>query len=212
LAVRLSPPRKKDWFPVAPEIEQRFVDIMRSWIVTLPHDLKILNEAADDENLPRELRELAVGALIYAISPTDFVATDGEDFAGYADDCIMLRLALQQVNSKDDEDCQFFVSRFKDFFDKLPKQLEDCSAAMGELFTWLEGKTKSLRTLEYKGKKIPRYLDEEEDRELLYEDGLGFATEYPVVERELADRFKKASSVIEVLQKSLDQELLKQTT
>ena len=45
------------------------------------------------------------------------------------------------------------------------------------------------------------YLDDEEAAEYLYEDGLGFRTEYPVDEEDLADRFKKSSTILEVIQR-----------
>ena len=79
------------------QIGRRFVDTMRSWLISLPHDLKILYEAAADANLDRASRELAIGAIIYVISPNDFIASDRQDFSGYADDCLVLRPLAQPV-------------------------------------------------------------------------------------------------------------------
>jgi uncharacterized membrane protein YkvA (DUF1232 family) len=79
----------------AREAEQQFVDTMSSWLISLPFDLKILYEAADDENLSREAREMAVGGIIYAISPNDAIADRHDSFVSYCDDCIVIRLALQ---------------------------------------------------------------------------------------------------------------------
>lgn len=188
------------------ETGRRFVETMRSWLISLPHDLKILYEAATDENLERASRELAVGAIIYVVSPNDFISSDRDDFSSYADDCIMLRLALRNIVATGDEDSEFFKSRFPEFFDSLGEEIAVCEKAMGELFTWLESRLDQLGKLEYKGKKIPAYLDEDEDGELLYEDGLGFRTEYPVDEDDLHDRFKKSSSIIEVIQRRKDEE------
>ncbi len=169
--------------------------------------MKILYEAAADENLPRPVRELVVGAIIYAVSPNDPISGDRrEDFAGYADDCIMLRLALGQVGKQKDEDSAFFRSRFAEFFEVLEGELAICKKAMGTLFNWLEDKLKVLTKLEYKGKKVKDYLDDEEARDLLYEDGLGFATDYPVDEEDLSDRFKKASTILDVIQRRKDEE------
>jgi hypothetical protein len=64
---------------------------MRSWLISLPHDLKILYEATADPDLERASRELAVGAIIYCVSPSDYVSSDRSDFSSYADDCIMRR-------------------------------------------------------------------------------------------------------------------------
>jgi uncharacterized membrane protein YkvA (DUF1232 family) len=183
------------------EIGRRFVDTMRSWLISLPHDLKIVYEASVDENLDRSARELATGAIIYVISPTDFVSADRSDFSGYADDCVILRLALRRIVSKDDEDSRQFRDRFEDFFASLDEELGVCEQAMGELYTWLEARVDHLAEAEYKSKKVPVYVDDDELSELLYEDGLVFATEYPVDEDDLADRFKKASTILEVIQR-----------
>lgn len=188
------------------EIGKRFVETMRSWLSSLPHDLKVLYEAAADENLERATRELMVGAIIYVVSPNDFISSDRDNFAGYADDCIMLRLAARTLAEAEDEDAEFFRSRFPEFFDALPDELATCKAAMGELFDWLDSRLGELKTLEYKGKKVTDYLDDDEASELLYEDGLGFRTEYPVEEEEIADRFKKASTIIEVLARRKDED------
>ena len=64
------------------DIGRRFVDTMRGWLISLPHDLKILYEATSDENLDRASRELATGAIIYVVSPCDFITSDRSDFSG----------------------------------------------------------------------------------------------------------------------------------
>lgn len=188
------------------EIEKRFVETMREWLVALPHDLKILYEASADENLDRQIRELMVGAIIYVVSPNDFISSDRDDFAGYADDCIMLRLALSRLSDLSDEDSEFFKSRFTEFFDALGNELSVCEDAMGELYAWLATRVEDLRGLEYKGKKVAQYLDDDEASEFLYEDGLGFRTEYPLDGEALADRFKKAKSVLEVISRRKKEE------
>jgi uncharacterized membrane protein YkvA (DUF1232 family) len=183
------------------EIGRRFVETMRAWLISLPHDLKILYEASADENLDRAARELATGAIIYTISPTDFISSDRSDFTGYADDCVILRVTLRRIAAKNDEDSNQFRDRFADFFEKLDEELDVCKQAMGELYTWLESRVDHLGEQEYKSKKVGSYVDDEELSELLYEDGLVFATEYPVDEDDLADRFKKASTILEVIQR-----------
>jgi uncharacterized membrane protein YkvA (DUF1232 family) len=189
------------------DTQQRFVETMSSWLVSLPHDLKLLYEAAADENLDREARELAVGAIIYVVSPNDLISADRSDsFISYCDDCILLRLAVVEIVKANDEDTEFFKSRFPEFFDPLPDELAVCKAAMGDLYEWFQSKLSSLRTLEYKGKNIATYLDDEEASEFLYEDGLGFRTEYDIDEETLADSFKKASTVIERLRRRKDAE------
>ena len=72
---------------------------------------------------------------------------------------------------------------------------------MGELMTWLEGKVPTLAGLDYKGKKITKYLDDDEAREQLFEDGLVFRTDYPVDEKTITDKLKKATTIVEVLKR-----------
>jgi len=183
------------------DTKQRFVETMSSWLVSLPHDIKVLYEAAADENLDRSVRELAVGAIIYVISPNDYTSADRSDsFISYCDDCLLLRLALLTLAQADDEDSEFFRSRFPEFFEPITEELKVCEAAMGDLYGWIRSKTENLRSLNYKSKKVAVYLDDDEASEFLYEDGLGFRTEYPVDEESLADSFKKASTVIERLE------------
>ena len=188
------------------EIEQRFVGTMSSWLVSLPHDLKVLYEAADDENLDKSARELAVGAIIYVVSPNDFIADRYDSFISYVDDCLILRLAAQKMVADGDEDTEFYMSRFPEFFDSLADELAICKDAMGDLYDWLESKVEGLRALEYKGKKVKAYLDDDEASEFLYEDGLGFRTEYDVDEKSLADSFKKSSSVIDLMRRRKTEE------
>ena len=103
--------------------------------------------------------------------------------------------------SKDDEDSKQFRDRFDDFFASLDEELGVCKQAMGDLYAWLEARVDHLAEGEYKSKKVRAYVDDDELSELLYEDGLVFATEYPVDEDDLADRFKKASTNREVIQR-----------
>lgn len=190
----------------AKETEQRFIQTLTAWLVSLPFDLKVLFECADDENLDRPIREMAVGALIYAISPNDFIADRHDSFVSYCDDVIIVRMAMQRLLSDDDEDVAYFRSRFPEFFDTLGEDLAMCESIMGELYSWLGDKVAGLHKLEYKGKAVAAFLDDEEAGELLYEDGLGFRSEYPVEEETLADRFKKSSTILDVIRRRMAEE------
>lgn len=187
------------------EISGRFVKTMRSWLISLPYDLKILYEASTDENLSRETRELMIGAIIYTISPSDLIS-DRDNFASYADDCLLLRVALKKGLGGEDEDQEFFRSRFPEFFESLDEELAVSKAAMGDLHDWLVSKVSILPTRTHKNKKVKQYFESDELQEELYEDGLEFRTEYPVNEDDIHDRFKKASSITDLLQRAKDAE------
>lgn len=185
--------------------ESKFVELVRGWLVSLPHDLKIAFDAMDDENLPRPVREVAAGVVAYVVSPNDFVGDRNDAVVSYADDALMLRLALTQALGKG-EDEQAFRERFPELFDGLDENLTLCKNVMGELMTWLEGKVPTLPALEYKGKKVTKYLDDDEARGLLFDDGLVFRTDYPVDEKTIADKLKKATTVTEVMKRRQTEE------
>ena len=180
--------------------ESKFVELVRGWLVSLPHDLKIAFDAMDDENLPRPVREVAAGVVAYVISPNDFIADRNDTLVSYADDAVMLRLALAKALG-DGEDEQAFRDRFPELFENLDDNLELCRSVMGELMTWLESKMGSLPTLDYKGRKAAKYLDNDAAREKLFDDGLVFRTDYPVDEKTIGDKLKKASTITDVMRR-----------
>lgn len=187
--------------------ESKFVEVVRSWLVSLPHDLKIAFDAMDDENLPRPVRELAAGAAAYVIAPNDVIFAPNDAIAGYADDAVLLRLALANALAKG-EDEEAFKDRFPELFDGLDENLELCKGVLGgELWPWLEGKLKTLPTSDYKGKKVAKYLDDDEAREQFFDDGLVFRTDYPVDEKTIGDKLKKAQTVIDVMKRKKAEEL-----
>jgi uncharacterized membrane protein YkvA (DUF1232 family) len=180
--------------------ESKFVELVRSWLVSLPHDLKIAFDAMDDENLPRPVRELATGVAMYVVSPNDFIADRNDAVVSFTDDALLLRLALQGALGKT-EDEEAFRDRFPELFEGLDENLKLCRTVMGELMTWLESKVGTLKTIEYKGKKVPAYLDNDEAREQLFDDGLVFRTDYPVDEKTIGDKLKKAATVVDVMKR-----------
>jgi uncharacterized membrane protein YkvA (DUF1232 family) len=178
--------------------ESKFVELVRSWLVSLPHDLKIAFDAMDDENLPRNVREIATGVAIYVVSPND---GDRNDLVvSYADDAMLLRIALHKALGEG-EDEQTFKERFPELFDNLEEDLKVCTTCMGDLMGWLEGKLTTLQKMEYKGRKVPAYLDNDEAREQLFDDGLVFRTDYPVDEKTIGDKLKKAATVVDVMKR-----------
>jgi hypothetical protein len=185
------------------DLERRFLSTVTGWLLSLPHDLKVLFEAKDEPNLDRAARETAAGAILYVLNPD----TSGEEnFVGFADDAILLRAALQQVVAQGGEGADAFRSRFDEYYATLDADLDLCKQAMGDTFAWLNTKIVSLPKQTYKGKRAPLYIDSEEDAELLYEDGLAFATDYPIDEDKLGMRLKRPETLLEPLRRKAAEE------
>lgn len=157
----------------------------------------------DDENLPRPARELAAGLAMNVVSPKDSIADRTDAVAGFAESAVLLRLVFQRALGTT-EDEQAFRDRFPELFDDLDDNLALCKSVMGELMEWLESKIASLaqKNTIYKGKKLALYLDDDESREQLFDDGLVFRTEYPVDESTIGDKLKKAATIIDALKRA----------
>lgn len=187
----------------AQELERRFLALMTEWLLAVPHDLRVLFEAKDDPNLEREARETAAGAILYILNPD---TSSEEKFVGFADDALILRAALRAIVLKGGEGAGDFRARFEEYYTGLDDHLALCEQVMGDTYRWLVSKVDSLYKQVYKGKKVPQYIDDDESVEMLYEDGLAFATEYPVDEGKLGMRLKKPETLLEPLRRKANEE------
>jgi hypothetical protein len=185
------------------DLERRFLTTVTDWLLSLPHDLKVLFEAKDEPNLERTARETAAGAILYVLNPD---ISGEENFVGFADDAILLRTALREVIARGGEGAPAFKDRFEEYFTNLDGDLDLCQQVMGDTFTWLQGKISGLPKQTYKQKKVAQYIDDDEDAESLYEDGRAFATDYPIDEDKLAMRLKRPETLLEPLRRKAAEE------
>jgi uncharacterized membrane protein YkvA (DUF1232 family) len=185
------------------DLERRFLSLVSGWLLALPHDLKVLFEAKDDPNLERDARETAAGAILYVLNPDP---PGEEKFVGFADDAILLRAALRAIIEQGGEGSPDFRNRFEEYYESLDAELELCHQAMGETYTWLLAKVEHLRKQSYKGKKVPQYIDDEESADLVYEDSLAFATDFPIDEDKLGMRLKRPETLLEPLRRRANEE------
>src|SRR6185369_11840150 len=102
------------------ETEQRFISRLSEYLVSLPFDLKVLQEAVSDPDLDRSARELAAGAVMHTLLPQE-----GE--AGplrFADDVLLVRAALQAVGEKGGEGAAAFRDRFNEIYGALDEDVQ----------------------------------------------------------------------------------------
>lgn len=183
-------------------VETDFVELMRAWLVSLPHDMKIAFDAMDDENLAREDRELAAAAMVHIFGKADPVKARREPVAFFADDAVMLHLALRRIADRGNEDAQAFTERFPELFEDLASGLATCKSHLAkELYDAVEARVACLPAA-MRAKKVAQYLDNDEARESLYEKMLEFRTNYPIDETLIVDKLKRSATVIEALRKT----------
>lgn len=189
-------------------VERRFLATLSEYLVSLPFDLKVLFEAKDDPDLDRKARETACGAILYVLTKIDVAGE--KNIIGYADDVVLVRLALASVVEKGGEGAQAFRERFSEIYGPLDEALATFRGFLGpDLYGWLAAKIETLPKLSYRNTRVPAYIDNDEDAEELYEQGLTFQTDYEITEQLLADKFKQTKLVLEHLQRRRQEEAKK---
>jgi len=191
---------------MSPEsLEKRFVQRMRGLLVSLPYDMKVLFEAVSDENLPVEVRHMAATAAIYCLSASDPMP-DSMGLVGYIDDVVCVRMAMKRILEMGGEDAAGYPVRFVDEFASLDEDLELVRAYLGDAVSWIERRmAKGAAKTRYKGKAATTYVDDDEAREFLYDEGQDFTTAYEIDE-EKAARLQSGKPVLEAFRRRLAEE------
>lgn len=178
------------------EAERGFLSRLGECLLSLPFDLKVLQEAASDPNLDRAAREIAAGAILHTLLPQE-----GEGPLRYADDVLLVRAALAAVSAKGGEGASAFRERFADVYDRLDEDITVFKGELGELWSWLATKIDTYPRVVYKGKRAAQYTEDDDGLALLYEEGLEFETNYNVNEDHVRNRVRRVEQVTELLKK-----------
>src|SRR4030088_3157887 len=98
----------------AKEVERSFLSKLSECLLSLPFDLKVLQEAASDPDLDREARELAAGAIMHTLLPQE-----GGGPLRCVDELLLVRAALAGVGRKGGDAFGAFRERFREIYDRL---------------------------------------------------------------------------------------------
>jgi hypothetical protein len=178
------------------ETERSFLSVLGNYLVSLPFDLKILQEAVADSDLDRAARDIAAGAIVHTLMPQE-----GDGPLRFVDDVLFVRAALQQIERTGGEGFAPFRDRFRDVYDALAEHLAVIQAALGDSWLWLASKVETFPRLPYKGKRAAQYVDDDESQAFLYDEGLEFETNYNVTEEQVRNRLRRVEQVAELLAK-----------
>lgn len=176
------------------EQERRFLSIVGGYLVSLPFDLKVLQEAVTDENLDRAARDMAAGAIVHALLPQE-----GDKLLSYVDDVLLVRAALRAVAEQGGDGGADFRQRFSEVYENLDEEIAVLSAVLGDTWTWLVGKVPNFARLTFKGRRAAQYVDDDEGQSLLFDEGLEFQTNYTVTEEQVRNRLRRLDQVTELL-------------
>jgi hypothetical protein len=192
---------------MATEAERAFLEKIGEYLLSLPFDLKILQEAVTDPDLARDAREIAVGTIIHSIGPQE-----GEGPLRFADDVLLARAAFKRIVADGSEGAKAFADRFaSEVYSKLDDDIAMFADVLGDLWPWLTGKLDAFRKPPYKGKTPAQYVDDEEAASFLYEEGLEFQTNYNVNEDKVRNSVRRLDPIVEQLIKRRAEEAKKKS-
>lgn len=184
-----------------PEVERKFVEKMAEYLLSLPFDLKILQEAVTDPDLDKPARLIAASTVFHTILPQE-----GEPGPlRYVDDVLFVRAALNEVAKGDSEGAVGFRERFaSEIYGALPDDLALFNSYLGELWPWLCSKLGGFQKLALKGKKPAQAIEDDEIASLLYDEGLEFQTNYPVNEEQVRNKLRRVEPILELFRKRFE--------
>lgn len=189
------------------EAERSFLDRISEYLLSLPFDLKILQEAVTDPDLERGAREIAAGAIIHTIGPQE-----GDGPLRFADDVLLVRAACKRILADGGEGAKAFQERFdSELYGRLDQDLRVFEEVLGDLWPWLTGKLEGFRKPPYKGKTPSQYVDDDEAASFLYEEGLEFQTNYNVTEDKVRNSVRRVDAIVEQLEKRRAEDAKKKT-
>jgi hypothetical protein len=179
------------------EVERKFVEKISDFLLSLPFDLKILQEAVTDPDLEKPHRLLAAATIVHTLLPQE-----GEPGPlRYVDDVLYVRAALHEVGKGSAE----FRDRFNgEVYGTLEDDLKLFHEYLGELWPWLGSKLGGFQKLVLKGKKPAQAVDDDEVATLLYDEGLEFQTNYPVNEEQVRNKVRRGDQILEMLKKRFE--------
>jgi len=189
----------------AKEVGRDFVPKVSDYLVSLPYDLKILQEAASDPDLERPAREQAAGVLLHTLNHKE--GTGPERFI---EDVLQVRLALQIIKTLGGDGAAAFQARFDEAYSSLDQDLALFRQALGdELWLWLVGRTETFTRVMLKGKRAQQYIEDEEALDALYEDGMDFQTDYNVTEVQVHNKLRRPEQIIDILSRRHQEDVKK---
>jgi len=189
------------------EAERPFLEKVGEYLLSLPFDLKILQEAVTHPDLERGAREIAAGTIIHTLGPQE-----GDGPMRYVDDVLLVRAALKRILADGGEHAKDFAARFDgEVYGKLDEDLGTFETVLGDLWPWLNGKLETFRKPPYKGKTPSQYVDDDEAASFLYEEGLEFQTNYNVTEDKVRNSVRRVDAILESLNKRRTEDAKKKT-
>jgi uncharacterized membrane protein YkvA (DUF1232 family) len=156
-----------------------FFEILVSWLVSLPTDLKILVEMVGDDELDMRARSLAVGTIVYILAPIDLIP-EKVPVLGYVDDAIILHIAVAIAVQIDPDRGRYYREKYPQTFGELDQQIELLRETLGSLYSWLTALVENLTKRRFRGQSAEDVVSSEQLQEDVFDAAMEYAADVSV--------------------------------
>ena len=184
-----------------------FFDLLTNWLISLPTDVKILIEMIGDDALEMKARTLAVGTVVYILTPIDLIP-DKLAVLGYIDDVIILRIVLAVITEIDPDRAKYYRVKYPATFESLEQQIQILKETLGALYSWLRTLIDRLPKRRYQGKPAEEIVNSEETQEEMFDETMEYVANIDTNSKAIQDALLATppNRIIELISSGLEKE------
>lgn len=128
----------------------RFVEVMRESILSLPQDMKAVLRIVEDPDMDDEGRVAAAGSLLHVLSASNAIP-GARGILQYVDDVVVLRLVLEKMEQRFPEAMRHHREESPELFEPLEEDLQAIRGYLGDSVAVLERAAEGVGKLSHQG-------------------------------------------------------------
>jgi len=150
-----------------------FIQLIKKWLTDLGVNAQLFNELAGDEALPRWIRSLVPGVLLYLAAPADLIP-EKLRFIGLIDDMLVMIVCLVIIVPQIPEERLTYYRQKYEAVDKIGEYEQIMKSTLGILWERLTRFVETLQKRTYKNKTTEEVAQSAELREALFDETMVF--------------------------------------
>ena len=152
---------------------ERFIQLIKEWLIDLGVNAQLFNELAGDEALPMWVRSLAIGVLLYLDAAADLIP-EKLRFIGLIDDMLVMIVGLVIIVPQIPEERLLYYRQKYEAVNKIGEYEPIMKSTLGILWERLTLFVETLRKRTYKNKTTEEVAQSAELREALFDETMVF--------------------------------------
>ncbi len=150
-----------------------FIRLIKKWLTDIGVNVKLFNELAGDEALPKWARNLATGVLLYLNAPVDLIP-DKLPFIGLMDDMLFMIVGLVIIVPQIPEERLTYYHQKYEAVVKIGEYEQIVKSALGILWERLTQFVETLQKRTFKNRTTEEVAQSAELREELFDETMIF--------------------------------------